>query len=230
MPTNFLNWLMDTDEGLVARIAAGVLVFAALAVVDLIRKGRQSRRWREYTFLLVAVGVAILYGIVNDQVTVTISWEYFFYGKEVSVLTNGVVPDGATLRWEAAKIGAKATWTAGLLLGVAVLFANNPSKTLPVLSDRKLYKMLPVVILSAAGLAAISGFVAWGLMRFDFFANWFSETGFLQAARRAKFVSVWGIHLGGYLGGLAGTAWAVLSVRRQRKRLAASGGAAGFAC
>src|SRR5437870_5921444 len=109
-----LHWLLHTDAGLLTRIAVGASIFAVLAMVDLWKHGRAATRWREYGVLLIAVAVAMVYGIVNDLVTSSISWEYFFYGKRLDrVLSDAVPPDMARLHWEAAKIGMKATWSAG---------------------------------------------------------------------------------------------------------------------
>ena len=52
--------------------------------MDLVNKGRNATRWREYGFLALCVAVAIVYGIVNDQITSRISWEYFYYGKDLA--------------------------------------------------------------------------------------------------------------------------------------------------
>jgi hypothetical protein len=88
--------------------------------------------------LAAAVGAAMLYGIVNDQITSTISWEYFYYGKELDkMLGPQTPPQQWPLRWEAAKVGMKATWTAGLIFGVVLLLANNPFRTLPRLKNRE---------------------------------------------------------------------------------------------
>ena len=43
-------------------------------------------------------------------------------------------PEPLRLHWEAAKVGFKATWTAGLVAGVLVLIANNPRKGNPARS------------------------------------------------------------------------------------------------
>jgi len=59
------------------RITFGILVLAALAIMDLRQEGRNATRWREYAFLALCAAVAMVYGILNDQVTCRISWECF---------------------------------------------------------------------------------------------------------------------------------------------------------
>src|SRR5689334_4116599 len=134
-----IHWLLHTREGLIARVCAGGIIFLCLAVWDLKKNGRAARRWREYLFLIVCVLVAMTYGIVNDQVTSAISWEYFYYGKELeTVLGPTTPPDRAAMRWQAAKIGMMATWSVGLLLGAALLIANNPRPSRPSLASSRL--------------------------------------------------------------------------------------------
>jgi hypothetical protein len=141
------NWWINSDAGLAARVAVGVAVLAALAAWDLHRHGRQATRWREYLFLVACVAVALVYGALNDQVTTTVSWEYFAYGKGVAeALPPGEPPNSAAFRWEAAKVGMRATWSAGLIVGVALLIANNPRRDgRPRLSYARLFGCLPLV-------------------------------------------------------------------------------------
>src|SRR3954451_22383096 len=153
-----LHWLLHTDAGLFTRIAIGAAIFICLAIVDLRRNGRAATRWREYGVLLVAVAAAMLYGAINDQITAMISWEYFYYGKELHrVLGPATPPDMNQLRWEAAKVGVRATWTAGLIFGVVLLIANNPLRGLPRLRYRELLRTLPIILAFAATLGALGG-------------------------------------------------------------------------
>src|SRR4051794_25441713 len=123
----FWTWLIHSTAGLFARIAAGIAIFAGLAIVDWRKHGSKATRWREYAFLVTGVIVAMLYGVVNGQITCTISWEYFYYGKELAAeLGPTTPPDSPRLHLAAAIVGMKATWSAGLLIGVAILLANNP--------------------------------------------------------------------------------------------------------
>ncbi len=211
-----LEWL-KSDASLTARIAAGVLIFTCLAVVDVLRRGRAATRWREYLFLLAIVAIALLYGIVNDQITSRISWEYFFFGKGLAeVLGPQVPPDPRQLSWEAAKVGMKATWTAGLLIGVAILFANNPSPTrAPLRYPRLLLAACRVILVAAACAAALgyAGSSGWLAAFSDDFRQMLRH----DEMRPRRFMIAFGIHLGGYIGGLLGAAWAVITIRRERR-------------
>jgi len=212
-------WLMTNDGGMVARIAIGVGIFAVLAWVDYARHGRAATRWREYAFLVGTVVVALVYGIVNDLVTSTISWEYFYYGKGLwEKIGDGMTPVGGRLQWEAVKIGMKATWTAGLLVGAVVLIANNLSQRKPGLRQltyRELWRGLAIVpgicVVGAVvlGLVGTQGWLAWTLEDFGQMVQ-------KNEMRPYRFMGVFGIHLGGYVGGLVGTAWAAIWVKKKK--------------
>ena len=200
------------------RIAIGVCIFIALALHDLHRHGRRATRWREYAVLLVCVAAACAYGALNDQVTSSISWEYFYYGKDLAeTLGPRTPPDPLQLHLRAALVGVQATWSAGLILGVALLVANNPTKRLPQLPYPTLLRQLPVVLLITLVASALGGFLGHrGLLNWlddEFPALFRTDTW-----RPRRFLTVYGIHLGAYAGGVLGTVVAVVRIRRARAR------------
>jgi hypothetical protein len=213
-----LHWLLHTDAGLGVRVAGGLVVFATLAIVDLRQHGRAATRWREYAVLLAAVLAALAYGAVNDQVTVTISPEYFLYGKELAKVVGDPPTSMAALRWEAAKVGLKATWSAGLLFGVVLLVANNPWRTLPRLANRRLIRLLPVLFVFAAVLGVVGGAVGYRGWLTNLSED-FQDQVQTNLWRPYRYMATWGVHLGGYVGGLLGTAIAAGMVVRERLRL-----------
>lgn len=217
----WFSWLIHSDGGLFVRIGLGVAIFACLAIVDIRRNGREARRWREYLLLIGCVGVALLYGIINDQLTVTISPEYFLYGKGVAESLGTDTPSEAAMRWEAVKVGMKATWSAGLIIGVVLLFANNPKKDLPPLPFGKVYRLLPLMLIVPAVCATILGVIGYlgGL-------TWLSDDFPMLLRdnlwRPYRFMAVYGMHLGGYIGGALAAVIAAVLIRRARKRQAAA--------
>jgi hypothetical protein len=211
-----LHWWLWSDTGLVARIAIGAAIFAGLAGIDLWRNERRATRWREYLFLLVAVALAMAYGLANDFLASGISWEYFYYGKGLDQqLGPHVPPDVGALRWAACRVGLKATWSSGLIAVVVLLIANNPRPRQPQLPYRTLLGLLPVVFL---GVALIAGVGAWAGSR-----GWLAWTNRDIAAlvhenlfHPMRFMCVYGMNLGGYAGGLLATIAAAVWIRHKR--------------
>jgi len=156
--TNTFDWWLKSDAGLLARVGIGAAIFTALAAWDLVQNRRRATRWREYLFLVMAAALAMAYGAVNDRIASSISWEYFYYGKGLDEqLGPRVPPDMAALHWEACKVGLKATWSVGLIIGVLFLFANNPRPHRRQLAYQQLVPPLLMVLLVAAIFAVIGG-------------------------------------------------------------------------
>jgi hypothetical protein len=212
------TWLIHSAPGQLFRIAAGVAIFAVLALDDLRRHGQAATRWREYTFLFLCVFFAMIYGVMNDQITSGLSWEYFYYGKDLaSELGPQIPPDPLKLHLAAALIGIKATWSAGLLIGVVLLLANNPARGLPRLRNRSLLTHLPLILLLTALFAAagaVAGHFALPACWNDDFAQMLRH----NEMRPRRFMTAYGIHLGGYVGGAIATLLAAGRLRSQRRR------------
>jgi hypothetical protein len=205
------RWLIS-DASLPWRIAVGVGILFVMAMTEMARKGWAARRWKEYLFLLG-------YGAVNDQITSRISWEYFYYGKELApVLGPRVPPERGKLSWEAAKVGMKATWTVGLLIGVAILLANNPNRRWRQLPYGQLLAIaLEVIVCAVIGAAALAwaGSRGWLAVMSDDFREMLRR----DEMRPYAFMTAYGVHLGGYIGGFLGAAWAIVKVRWARQHL-----------
>lgn len=211
-------WQWSTSgAGLSVRIILGVTILGFLALVDWRRHGPQAQRWREYGFLLLVVLVAMGYGILNDQITSRISWEYYYYGKGLAErLGDRLPPETGPLSWEAAKIGMQATWSAGLLVGVALLIANNPRRNRRQIRFVTLFRLSLGVIVAAAGMAAMLG-IAGSLGWLTVFSEDFRQMLQHDEMRPRRFMAVFGIHLGGYLGALIGALIAVGRVLHRRR-------------
>jgi membrane associated rhomboid family serine protease len=200
------------------RILAGITILAALAVSDLLTHGRQATRWREYAFLVLCVGVAILYGVINDQITSRISWEYFYYGKDLApIIGPDTPPNPSALQWQAARIGSAATWWTGLLVGVAMLIANNPSLRRRQLSYARLIARLPTIM----GIVVLTAIIV-GIAGNYYLLNWIS-TDFQDLATSDmwhphRFMTTYGVHLGGYIGGVIAVIYSVFSISKERSK------------
>jgi len=217
------DWWLKTDAGLLTRVAIGCSIFAVLAMIDLARSGRRATRWREYMFLILAVVLAMAYGAINDAIASRVSWEFFFYGKGLSdQLGPQVPPDPVALRSAAIGVGLRATWSAGLIAGVALLIANNPRQGRTRLTYRTLSVLLVVILLTAA-LFAFAGAVVGGM-------GWLTWTNPDIAAiakenlfRPKQFMTVYGMNMGGYAGGILGTAICITWIARRRKMQSTKG-------
>lgn len=212
------QWLVHSDAGLLFRLCVGISIFLILAIIDLRKHGPNATRWREYLFLLACAVAAMIYGVINDQITSRISWEYFYFGKGLDEVLGPQLPlDPAKLHYEAIKVGMKATWSVGLIIGVALLMANNPRPNRPRLFYPRLFSALALIFLitiifaAAFGIAGYLGFPAH-------FSQDFYQMLLHNEFRPYRFMAVFGIHLGGYVGGLLGCATAVLYVRDQRRK------------
>ena len=215
------TWWTNSTAGLWTRIAIGVLILLALAWWDYRRNRDQATRWREYLVLVACTLAAMVYGIANDQITSTVSWEYFYFGKGLEeTLGRQIPPDPVKLHLAAAVVGIQATWSAGLIMGVALLLANNPSKALPRLPNTMLLIQLPIIFLITAGTATIGAALGYTgrLTRFHEDFEWMISA---DQWRPRRFMAVYGIHLGGYIGAIGGILTAVIIIRRQRRKIPA---------
>jgi hypothetical protein len=212
-----MDWLMNTPAGLAVRLLLAIGVFVLLAGIDLAIHRRQATRWREYLILATAVLAAMAYGVANDQITLTLSPHYFYYHKGLAGrLGYGEPVVNAEARWEAAKVGMMATWTAGLLAGVLALWANNPRQDRPRLSTPRMVSMVWIPLSSAGTLGVLGGCIG---------ALW--QPAWLLAGQEpasigpaGRFSAVWFAHLGGYLGGVLGAGLMAVSILRARARQA----------
>jgi hypothetical protein len=213
--SSFWWWLTRSSGGLALRIGAGVLVFVILAILDVRRHGQAATRWREYLFLMTCVVCAMIYGIANDFVTSTISWEYFCFAKEQypGPITQ-LPPVPRELYPAAAVVGMKATWTMGLLIGAVLLIANNPRRDRPRLAYATLMKYL-AMILAITMLCAVLMGIAGYFGALDGLDNGFAQAVSGSPQRQRRFLIVWGIHIGAYAGGAIGLIIAAVTIFRR---------------
>lgn len=189
------------------RVAFGVTFFAVLGLIDWLKNPHDPRRLREYGFLLYGTVVATAYGIVHDQVTVTISPEYF-------VVFKSLRPGPGGLRWATLKLSVLATYWVGLIIAAALLVANNPSAHLPQLEYGRLRRQAVLPLIAGVLGAGCGAMMLGGLASGRTVLSW---TGYLPV-HATSFLLVWGIHLGSYAGGALGALVAVVLVRAERRR------------
>lgn len=172
------------------RILAGILVLSFLAYGDWKKHPNDPTRLKEYLYLLTSVLLTLSYAVIHDLITVTISPEYFIAGKGI--------PPGPNFYWRVCWLAIRGSYWVGLIIGVTFLIANNPSKKWQKLPYPILYRQMFIPVGCALILAPIFG----ALFSADAFGHMKEVMGAVDFPD--KFVLVWGIHHGSYLGGLVG--------------------------
>lgn len=164
--------------------------------------------------LVVCPLLAGLYGALHDQLTYTIAPEYYTRFKYEQFGLEPAWFGGA--RPTVALIGFLATWWMGLFIGAVF------SLLALLLPDARTMRR---AVLRAVGLALVitaGAGVLGGLYGRLYLAgagvDWWLPYGLVDPA---AFITVGSIHNFGYLGGLLGLVAGVLSILRQRRRLAA---------
>ncbi|MGC1107199.1 MAG: hypothetical protein WA876_11730 [Candidatus Acidiferrales bacterium] len=158
--------------------------------------------------ILLAMGAAILYGVVHDQITIRVCPEYFTVAHPHIFRTDSLTL--IALGW-----GVVATWWGGLAAGVAFAFAaraGSPQKFTWRRFVRPIVTLLIVMAVSAtlagfmghwmASTGQISSVQAWGLM--------------LPANKQAAFMADAFAHAFSYLVGGVGSVIIALATAWQR--------------
>jgi hypothetical protein len=160
--------------------------------------------------LLLSVTAAVLYGILQDQVTARVCLEYFTIGHPPVFRTDD--PTALAFGW-----GIIATWWVGLGLGVPlVLFARLGRP--PKMTARRLLKPAAVLLLWVGVAAFVAGVIGFLSAK----AGWVSLVGPLAEKvppeKHVAFLTDGFAHsaayAAGFLGGVFLWAW---TWRRRRK-------------
>lgn len=157
--------------------------------------------------LVAAMG----YGVAHDQVTARVCVEYFTIGHDNPFPTDS--PTLLGLAW-----GIFATWWAGLILGVALVFAarfgKRPKRTARSLVGPVLF--LLAVMAGFALLAGVAGFVAAKMGGIVLNADLAER---LPRSKHAVFIACGAAHLASYWVGFVGGGVQMAIVFVTRKRL-----------
>jgi hypothetical protein len=189
------------------RVALLLLLMSLVAAIDRIRTGQKATKWKEYGFVVLSGVIGALVGVLNDLVTSSISPEYFVVGK-------GLDP-GAGLTVRAGLLGMKAGFSAGAIAGAVCLYAGTGGRTFPPLAGRSLLGLVWRPVALATTGAVILALTCRRLDPFGF-AILLDET--LDSHRMQRFLTVWWIHSGLYLGLLLGVVWIIRDITRLRRR------------
>ena len=128
----------------------------------------------------VSFGMA---GAAFDQITVTLSPEYFLLGKHVA--------PGGSLRWSAALVGFNGGLSIGALtLGVFSWFRARGRKV----------RLGSLIALSALAVLPASAVAALFLLTFDPFGVRAESLGIMGRGAASRYLLAWSLHIGAYVG------------------------------
>jgi len=182
------------------------LMFVA-AVYDYYRNRGGATRWREYGLVLVGGLVGAVFAAVNDIVTSSISPEYFTLGKGLA--------GGDGLQTRAALLGMQAGSSAGLIAaGILLYVATRKYK-----GTGLVYKVfLRGVCKVFAGAVLLGVVMPMIFSSFDPARFAVELEGLVDANQIRRFIIVWWIHSGLYVGAFVGLIWAIAGSVGQRSK------------
>ncbi len=159
-------------------------------------------------FLLVVLAMLIagLYGALYDQITYSVSSEFF-----TMRFSREGISAGASVRWEVAKMGFINTWSVGLGLGVflsltGLLHADN----------KKMFYTTLQTFFITLGTGFLLGMLA--LLLADSTENVASEITDKKAFSKVLSMNNYS-YVGGVIGMFLGVGWHILKTRLNRKKI-----------
>jgi hypothetical protein len=167
--------------------------------------------WITLKYAMLGALVAGAYGIVHDQITFTISPEYFTRMKFNQFYYTDF---GLPLRLRVAMIGFLATWWVGF---IGVWFLSRMA--VPAFPPAQARKEILRGVLTMVGLAIVGGGIGLvvGRLGSPFSPRCDMFTGALGVKDPDALVRVAYIHNGSYLGGLVGLVAALIVMARRRR-------------
>jgi len=176
-----------------------------------------------FIVVLAAIVIASLYGVGHDQVTYTISPEYYTKFKfiQFNLADSGAAQHMTQPRSAVVMVGVKATWWMGMyigrIIGLTALVYRNPDRMFAS-SMQALGIVLGVAIITGA----IGGWYGHNILAKKGVDWWLPN----NLVHRTEFITVGSIHNFSYLGGLIGLALALvfLLVKKARLRKRAAAG------
>lgn len=175
---------------------------------------RIERRHLPLMLRIAALGAMIAggYGILHDQVTFTLSEEYF---TKLKFDQFRYADFGGPRRVFVAEIGFLATWWVGFVAGWFLARTTVPHLGKTVAQARCRMGFAIVFAFALAGGLAGAGF-GWQRMHDPDFSSWSDYAEVNHVQQMDRFVWVAFIHNGSYAGGLAGLTIALAVARWKR--------------
>jgi hypothetical protein len=165
--------------------------------------------------LLLSVGAAILYGIVQDQVTVRVCVDYFTVG-------HPPVFDTTSPTLLALGRGVIATWWMGLILGVPLVVAARAGSR-PKLSARHLIGPVAIVLGGTAAASLAAGLAGWFFAKMGWVRLVPDPAGLVPEERHPRFIANLWAHWAAYGSGTVGALTLCVRTWKRRGRMAREG-------
>ena len=161
-------------------------------------------------YALAGAAIAAIYGIIHDQITYSISPEYF---TKMKFQQFRYADFGFPERFFVAEVGALATWWVGLFAGWFMARVAVPGFAEPL---RFRYMVRGIVIMfTVAFLGSTTGCVLGALRRNDpRLGSWRDYQQALGIEDMKSFIQVAYIHNASYIGGLIGLVVALVYISR----------------
>lgn len=183
------------------------------------REGPRRNVGAAARILLLGVGAAVTYGMLQDQVTAHLCVEYFTIGH-VDFFNLGD-PTLIAFEW-----GLIATWWAGLLLGIPVALVARVGRRRPRLAARDLLRPTMILMACIGLVALIAGVIGYFVARAGGVYLLQPLASEVPQARQVAFLADLWAHTAAYAAGaLGGVALCVWTWRRRGALLKAQRGA-----
>ncbi|MCX6344067.1 MAG: hypothetical protein NT018_03195 [Armatimonadetes bacterium] len=175
-----------------------------------------------FLWIGIAVVGSVIYGALNDQVTVTISPEYYnvYKHRQFAPALEYLGLINSPLRFQASVIGAIATWWYGLFFGIMLGISSMVGRYDALPTRRYVYALSHVAVITFC-VSVVFGGIAYliePLIKPD--ANDWAFLSEIHDVRRAFCVGWW--HNGAYIGAFSATLWVCFWAQKQRRNFAAS--------
>jgi len=190
------------------------------------RTGSEKRYGKKFLTLnqIIVLGCVIggLYGIIHDQLTYTISPEYYtkFKFYQFGLMDGGNEAIFPTPRYQVSLVGFMATWWMGLFISIilGILgFIHTENRQMLLVTMKAM--VVTMIIALATGFIGLA-YGKWVLAKTG--VSWQLPENLVD---KENFIAVGSMHNFSYLGGAAGLIAAIIySIRQRKKRTPARSG------
>lgn len=165
--------------------------------------------------IIIAPLIGGLYGVIHDQLTYTISPEYYtkFKFYQFGLMVNGEEAIFPNPRLQVAAVGFMATWwmgiPIGLILGLTALRIKSDKQMLVTAIKALAITMLVAFTTGLIGLAYGKYFLA------DTGVDWWLPKNLID---KASFIAVGSMHNFSYMGGLTGVIAGIIFIKTRKQK------------